>query len=227
VSDEPDEGRVSEPRDPRAGGRFVVPDPGSPPEGEATGFVMPATPPPAWPPGAGPPTAAHVPPVPPVMPTAPPVQQAPPVPQFPTQQFPGQQPPPGGWYAPEPAAAEPAPKSSRAGSWITAVVIALVAAVGAFFAVQALLGGDGEVTGAVDECNISADGSLTASGWVQSEDALDGTVEITFEDADGGGEVDRDTVEVSAAAGERAQWTASGSAGADVQGVTCLVDSVD
>ncbi len=106
-------------------------------------------------------------------------------------------------------------------------IVAVVAAIAAFFGIRALVGGGADVQGTVDECSIAADGALTASGTVESGDALNTTVEVRFEDLATGTEVDRDTVEVRGDAGESVAWSASGQAGDGVERVTCVLGPID
>jgi len=109
------------------------------------------------------------------------------------------------------------------GAWIIAAVIAVVAAVGAFVLATQVLGGGSNVSGGIDQCAIEADGTLTATGWVRSDDAIDATFDVRFDDANNNVEVDRDTVKVTAPAGQRATWTAQGKAGDKVTKVTCVL----
>ena len=106
---------------------------------------------------------------------------------------------------------------------IIAVVIALLAAVAVFLFVSGVLGGDeGEVTLNDDDCEIAADGTLSASGTYKSDSDVDGSLDVRFDDQDGN-EVDSASVDIKGDADEEIPWTATGSAGDDVTKVTCTV----
>jgi hypothetical protein len=109
---------------------------------------------------------------------------------------------------------------------IIAIVIALVAAVAAFFLVSNLLGGsDAETT--IDNCVLEADGTMTVDGTITSESDVDGSLEVRFDDAESGEEVDRTTVEVKGDAGEDIPFSATGEAGDDVSRIDCVVVAPD
>ncbi len=109
---------------------------------------------------------------------------------------------------------------------VIAVIIAVLAAVGAFFGVSALLGGS-DTEGTIDECSIASDGKLTASGTVKSSSEVDTKVSVRFDDANTGTEVDRTDVDVTGAADESIPWTAEGQAGDEVTKVTCVLGPLD
>ncbi|MFV0315651.1 MAG: hypothetical protein ACK5O2_01655 [Microthrixaceae bacterium] len=106
------------------------------------------------------------------------------------------------------------------------LLIALLVAIGAFVAVRAFMGG-AAITGTVDECRIDADGTLTASGTVRSDEALDRALSIRFEDAQTGAEVDRATVDVAGGPEETIPWTVRGQAGDSVNRVDCILGPMD
>jgi hypothetical protein len=109
---------------------------------------------------------------------------------------------------------------------IIAVVIALVAAVAAFFLVSNLLGGsDAEPT--IENCAIEADGTMRVDGTLTSDSDFDGSLEVRFDDADSGDEVDRTTVDVEGDAGEDIPFSATGEAGDDVDRIDCVVVAAD
>ena len=178
--------------------------------------------------------------------TPPPFQQPPhqPLPQqqVPYQQVPHQHPgqqyapqAPGNWVPSQPQMVPPGPQQARSGgspgrgngkgvAITIGVLIALLVAVGTFFGVRALAGGSA-FEGSVQQCHIATDGTLTASGTVTANEAMDTTLEVRFDDANGGGLVDSTEVLVEAEAGEEVSWSATGTAGDDVTRVTCTLAS--
>ena len=103
---------------------------------------------------------------------------------------------------------------------IIAIVIAVIAAVAVFFFVSSALGGDdAEIT--ITGCDIAADGTLTATGTLESASEVDGSLDVRFDNAEDGSEVDSTSTDVSGAADESIEWSASGAAGDDVARVTC------
>ncbi|MCZ7630612.1 MAG: hypothetical protein M5U19_16950 [Microthrixaceae bacterium] len=102
-------------------------------------------------------------------------------------------------------------------------MIVVLVAIGAFFGFRALTGSAAPVDGTVEQCHIATDGTLSASGTVTSDEALDTALEVRFEDVADGEVVDRSTVDVSGSAGEQIQWSATGQAPDDVVRVTCTI----
>lgn len=110
---------------------------------------------------------------------------------------------------------------------IIGVLIVILAAVGSVFGFRALRGSSGAFDGTVDVCHIASDGALSASGTVTSDEALDETLEVRFEDTASGEVVDRTTVDVSGSAGEQVPWSANGQAPEETDRVTCTVGPAD
>lgn len=106
------------------------------------------------------------------------------------------------------------------------VVAALV--VGGIVTAAVVMGaGSTELTLRIDTCEIAADGTLTATGTINSSAATDVDVEVTFTDLAGGDVVDtgQQTLTVPEDAAQR--WQVTGTAGDDVQRVTCDVTADD
>ncbi|MEZ5350129.1 MAG: hypothetical protein R2714_13165 [Microthrixaceae bacterium] len=148
------------------------------------------------------------------------------------QQAPGYQSAPG-YQQPQTAAwgtQAPPPSNTKGGGAgikvVIGVLIALLVAAGSFLGVSALIN-SGSVSGTVDECRIDPDGTLTASGTVSSDDEIDQTLSIRFDDADTGVEVDRAAVDVAGGPGDDVLWTARGQAGENVNRVTCVLGPLD
>jgi hypothetical protein len=106
---------------------------------------------------------------------------------------------------------------------VIGLLIVLLVAVGGVFGFRTLNGSAGTFEGTVDQCHIAADGTLTASGTITSEEAMDTTLEVRFDNAADSTQVDRTTVEVAGSAGEQVQWNAAGHAPEDVDRVTCTM----
>jgi len=192
--------------------------PGMPPQPGA------APNPPEW----APPGAPHEPPTAPVPPIGPPPADPPPL----GGSTAGWGPPPVGTTgpavatAPGPAPGEPSPSSgNRAGLLVGLIVLAVLVLGGVLAAVLVLSGGGTEIGLDIERCEIAADGSLTASGTVTNPDdgTVDVPVEVTFVEVDGGATVDEDRLELSVPGGAAERWSASGTAGDDVQQVNCEV----
>ena len=190
-----------------------VPPPGAPapPSPPGGGYGPPQGPPPA------PPTA--------VQPTAPPVGGQG---WGPPQQAYGQPAvgaPPYGQMATGPAPTAEEPKKRRTGLVVGLALLTLVVIGGIVAAAVLLGGGDSDLELAIDSCAIAADGSMSATGTVRNDggDRADVTVEVVFSDTDSGNtiETDRSSISVPGNASER--WSASGSAGDEVQRITCDV----
>jgi hypothetical protein len=105
------------------------------------------------------------------------------------------------------------------------VVLAILVVGGILAAVLFVGGGDTEIALDIERCEIAADGALTASGTVTNPDGdtVDVPVEVTFVDVDGGATVDTDRIELTVPGDAAERWSASGSAGDDVQQVNCEV----
>jgi hypothetical protein len=178
--------------------------PATPPPFIPPPYTPPPSSPPAWPsPDAGEPTATQ----PPVAPPAP-----------------GQ-----AWGAPQygaPAPPPPAPaKKGRAGLIIGLLVVALLV-IGGIVGVALVMGGSsGDLALVIDSCEISADGRLSATGTVDGPDGTGVRVEVEFVDS-ATGEL-ADTAGTSVDVGSGNSWTVTGSAGAEVQQVTCNVTADD
>lgn len=145
-------------------------------------------------------------------------------PQYPQNQYPQAQ-------APYPQPPQPNSQKSKRSGPATAIVIGILivalVAIGGLFGLRALSGSEGPIEGTVDQCHIAVDGTLTASGTVTSDEALDTTLEVRFDDAANGAQVDRTTVDAAGSAGEQVQWSATGQAPEDVKRVTCTMRAAD
>ncbi len=109
---------------------------------------------------------------------------------------------------------------------IVAMVIAGLLVVGGIAGVALLTfssSSDLELT--IDTCEIAADGTLSASGTVGGPSGAGVDVRVSFVDVATGTEVDSDTVgvDLGTAATGPDPWQASGTAGDQVQQVTCDV----
>jgi hypothetical protein len=132
---------------------------------------------------------------------------------------------PGGptWTATGPTA-EAKQKKSRVPVIVGIVVLALLLGVGVFFLVRSVFGGsDLEITIPEDNCVIEADGTMTVDGTVTSDSDVDTSLEVRFDDAESGEEVDRTTVDVKGDAGDEIPFSATGEAGDDVTRIDCVV----
>lgn len=103
------------------------------------------------------------------------------------------------------------------------LLVGLLAVVGlVLLLTQTVLGG-ADLTAQIDTCEISADGLLSAEGTVRSDEDVDTTIEVRFDDADTGERVDSEVVEVAGDKGTDIDWSATGSAGDEVRRVDCVV----
>lgn len=145
--------------------------------------------------------------------------------QYPQTQYPQTQ---YAQYPPPPQQeAGKAGGSGRAVAIVVGALILLLVAVGGFFAFRAVTDSAAPFEGTVDECHIASDGTLTASGTITSDEAVDTTLEVRFEDVTDNAEVDRSTVDVSGSAGEQIPWSVTGHAPDDVTRVTCSMGPAD
>lgn len=110
---------------------------------------------------------------------------------------------------------------------VLGVLIVVLVAIGGVFGLRTLNASAGTFEGTVDQCHIASDGTLTASGTVTSDEAIDTTLEVRFDDAANGSQVDLTTVSVSGSAGEQVQWSGTGQAPSDVNRVTCTMGPAD
>jgi hypothetical protein len=123
-------------------------------------------------------------------------------------------------------AEEPAPaKKSKAGLIVALLVVALLVVGGIVAALVVMSGSSGELELTVDTCEIAADGSLSATGTVSSSSATDVEIDLEFTDSATGQVVDDDSVDIAVPEGAAQRWSASGSAGDQVQRVTCTADA--
>jgi FlaG/FlaF family flagellin (archaellin) len=139
-----------------------------------------------------------------------------------------QQPAPGpaGWGpagAPPPPAA-PAKKGRGAVVWVIGVILVVLVIAGVVAFALGVFDSSSSVTdAAVEECTIGADGTMVAAGWVTAEERV--TLEVRFEDAESGKELDRVTVTPRGPVSRRQVWTAEGTTDDDaVQKVTCVLE---
>ena len=96
----------------------------------------------------------------------------------------------------------------------------MVGAIVGFVLVTSLFGGNNP-EGTVDTCTITADGTLVAGGTVNN--ASEGDLTVRFDDADSGVEVDRVDVQLDTDTDASQDWSVEGSAGDQVQRVTCVL----
>lgn len=131
-------------------------------------------------------------------------------------------PPPGAVATAGGPSSEP-PKRQRTGLVVGLVVLALLVA--GVAAVLVLRGGDPDLELAIDTCDIAADGTMSASGTIRNHggDRADVTIEVAFSDTDSGNTIETDRTSVSVPGGASERWSASGTAGDDVQRITCDV----
>jgi hypothetical protein len=129
----------------------------------------------------------------------------------------------GGFAPTEPAAAQPATPQRRKGLIIGLVVVGLLVVGGAIAAALTVFGGsDLELT--IDTCEIAADGTLTAAGVVKGPNGTGVQIDVVFVDTATDEEVDTADASVDLSFGSAGNpWEATGSAGDDVQQVTCNV----
>lgn len=132
-------------------------------------------------------------------------------------------PPPGAVATAGGPSSEP-PKRQRTGLVVGLVVLALLVA-GVVAAVLVLRGGDPDLELSIDTCDIAADGTMSASGTIRNHggDRADVTIEVAFSDTDSGNTIETDRTSVSVPGGASERWSASGTAGDDVQRITCDV----
>ena len=123
-----------------------------------------------------------------------------------------------------PMGAPPA-KKGRAGLVIGLLVVALLIIGGIVGVALAMGGSSGELELAIDTCEIDADGRLSATGTVDGPDGTAVRVEVEF--VDSATDDQADTAGTSVDLGSGNSWTVSGSAGAEVQQVTCNVTADD
>jgi hypothetical protein len=172
-----------------------------------------------------PPAAPPAPPAPPGAPQGPPTWGQPTygVPQYGTPQ-PGA---PLGYAAP-PAPAPVQPKKSRAGLIIGLVVLAALVIGGIVGVALFALGGSGELELTLDTCEIAADGTLTASGVVVGPNGTGVQIDVEFVDTETGARVDDAATSVDLSFGSSGNpWTVTGTAGDEVQQVTCNATADD
>lgn len=147
--------------------------------------------------------------------------------QYPPAQHPQTQYPPAQYQQQPPPTDQPTKRSGRTAAIVIGVLIVVLFAVGAVFGFRALRGSSSPFDGTVDRCHIASDGALTASGTVTSDEELDETLEVRFEDTATGDEVDRTTVDVRGSGGEQVPWSANGQAPEEVNRVTCTLGPAD
>ena len=118
-----------------------------------------------------------------------------------------------------PATPPPTKKKSRAGLIIGLLVVALLVIGGVAAAIVVMSGSsDAELT--VDTCEIASDGTLSATGTVSGASGDRVRVEVDFVDVATDDDADSADVDVALDGGD-GTWSASGSAGADVNQVSC------
>lgn len=195
------------------------PAPTPPPYSPPAAPVPPAAPP-AWPsPDAGEPTA-----------TQPPV--APPygAPQYSAPQYgapPYGAPPYGNATPPVPEA--PAPGRQRRAGLVVGLLVVGVLVIGGILGIALFAAGGTDLELNISRCAIAADGSLSAAGTVGGPSGTGVTVDVEFVDSATGEKVDTASTSIdlgTAVAGDD-PWSVTGSAGEQVQGVTCNATADD
>lgn len=216
--------------------------------------AVPPTPPPAPPSQTGPidwtprtPDGGAVPPPPPPPPAQPP-QWAPPNDPTPTAVQPTVPPypagpptgpplaPPDAWNQPPGAPplgtpVEPTtPPTSKKTGLIIGVLVVLALIIGGIVAAAVvLMDSDPQLTLDIEVCEIAADGTMTASGSVEntSGSTADVDIDVVFRNDATSSTVDTDTVELNVPGDSGERWSLSGTAGDDVQRISCDVTADD
>jgi hypothetical protein len=194
--------------------------PGAPPPPPVPPSSPPPPPPPAgWAAPGGPGSDEPTTSMPPYVPPGTPGTQPPAAPPY--------APPPGPPVAPPLPSAQAAPprEKSRTGLIVALVVLAALVLGGIILAALLLGAEDTDLSLTIDTCEIAADGSMTATGAVTNDgsDRADVTVEVTFSDSATGDTIEQDSSPVEVAGGSSERWSASGSAGDEVNQITCDV----
>lgn len=126
---------------------------------------------------------------------------------------------PSAWQNPEPLPADKAEGKHLSGPVV--VIALLIAAVVVIVVAGALLSNDkSNVTMTVQECSISSDGTVVASGILRSTPSRVADVKVSFTDADTATRLGTGTRSVKATPGGTA-WDVSIHVGEQVQRVTC------
>ncbi len=120
--------------------------------------------------------------------------------------------------------AEPAPKKKT--GLIIGLIVVLALIIGGIAAAAVVMMGSGpNLELDIEVCEIAADGTLTASGSVENTSGSTGDVdiEVVFHDDADDSIVARDSTDISVPGNSAERWTLSGTAGDQVQRVTCDV----
>lgn len=131
-------------------------------------------------------------------------------------------------YQPPPHQPAAPPSRSSTGRTLAVVaglvVVGLLVVGGVLAAVVVLSGSGGDLEVTIEDCSIAADGTLGAAGSVRSSgDGGTVEVEVRYTDVETGEQVDTATTSMELPADAAQRWTLDGSAGDDVQRVTCDV----
>ena len=129
-----------------------------------------------------------------------------------------------------PSAAPPAAPASKKTGLIIGLIVVLALIIGGIAAAAVVLMDSGtELELDIAACEIAADGTLTASGSVEntSGTTTDVDVEVDFRDDDGGSIIDTDSARITVPGDSAERWSLTGTAGDDVQRITCDVTAED
>lgn len=107
-------------------------------------------------------------------------------------------------------------------------MLALLVVGGAVAGALVVFGGSNDLELTIDTCEIAADGTLTAAGVVTGPNGTGVNVDVAFVDTATGDEVDAGSTGVDLSSGSAGNpWEVSGTAGDEVQQVTCNVTADD
>ena len=200
------------------------PAPTPPPYSPPAAPVPPAAPP-AWPsPDAGEPTATQ----PPVAPPYGAPQYSPPPYGAPQYSAPPYGTPPYGNATP-PVPEAPAPGRQRRTGLVVGLLVAGVLVIGGILGIALFAAGGTDLRLNISRCAIAADGSLSAAGTVGGPSGTGVTVDVEFVDSATGEKVDTasTSIDLGTAVSGDDPWSVTGSAGEQVQGVTCNATADD
>ncbi len=130
--------------------------------------------------------------------------------------------------APNYAQAPVPEKKKRRGLVVVIIVVCVLVVGGAAGAILLLadLGGSSIENAEITRCVIEADGTLAAVGRVEADDPV--TLEVVFEDADSGKELDKTTVTTTRGPRGRQGWIAEGKTDDEaVKKITCVLSSAE
>lgn len=109
---------------------------------------------------------------------------------------------------------------------IVVVCLLVVGGVAGAILLLADLGGSSIENAEIDRCVIEADGTMAAAGRVEAEEPV--SLEVVFEDADSGKELDRTTVTTARGPRGRQGWIAEGKTSDEsVKKISCVLSSAE